>query len=204
MMKKIFFLSLLVFMFTKIDCNQSNQASNSIIYAPWRDSYKGEESALHLLPGQCVFCRYPEQNNDKQQLIIERYKHFFIALNLFPYTKGSLLIIPYKHVKQLNDLTNEERYELIDLINSSITILNQALKPDGANVGINLGKVAGASIPDHLHIHIVPRYKSDMSFIQLIGETRIASWDMNNLYDQLKPYFKKINPLASAQIIPQS
>ena len=73
-------------------------------------------------------------------------------------------------------------------------MLNQALKPDGANVGINLGEIAGATIPDHLHIHIVPRYKSDIGFIQLIGETRVVSFDMNHLYDQLKPYFKKLIP----------
>ena len=197
-MRKILFFSLLIFIFIKADDNQSKQPNNSFIYAPWRDNYLYEEkeNRPHLSPGQCVFCSYPDQNNDKQQLIVMRYKHFFIALNLFPYTKGHLLIIPNKHVKQLNDLSDEERYELIDLINGSLTILNQALKPDGTNVGINLGEVAGASIPDHLHIHILPRYKNDIGFVQLIGETRVASFDMNRLYDQLKPYFKKLIPCS--------
>ena len=79
-------------------------------------------------------------------------------------------------------------------MNDSLTILNQALKPDGANVGINLGKIAGASVPNHLHIHLVPRYKTDITaFIQLIGRAEVASFDMNRLYDELKPYFEKLD-----------
>jgi len=112
-------------------------------------------------------------------------------LNLFPYTKGHLLIIPRKHVGQLSDLSNEERHDLIDLINESINILNQTLKPDGINVGINLGKIAGAGIPDHLHIHLLPRYKNGIAFIQLIAEAKLIPFDMSRVYEKLQPHFEQ-------------
>lgn len=113
-------------------------------------------------------------------------------MNLFPYTEGHLLIIPYRHIKQLSDLSNEERHDLIDLISKSIDILNQTLKPDGTNVGINLGEEAGVSVPSHLHIHVVPRYKNNIGFMEVIAGTRVLSFDMNYLYEKLQPYFKQL------------
>jgi len=191
-MKKVLLFPFLVFTLINTHSNRREKLKNSIIYAPWRDSYLyTEKETPHLLSEKsCVFCAYIKQNNDKQKFILRRYKHYFVALNLFPYTKGHLLIIPYKHVKQLSDLSNEERHDLIDLISDSIDILNQTLKPDGINVGINLGKEAGASIPNHIHIHIVPRYRSNIAFMQLIAEARVLSFDMNRLYEKLQPHFK--------------
>jgi len=191
-MKKISLLSLLIFTSINTHNNRLGQSNNSIIYAPWRDNYLSTEKENPDLLSEkpCVFCKYVKQNNDKQKFILQRYKHHFIILNLFPFTKGHLLIIPYKHVNQLSDLSNEERHDLIDLISESIDILNQTLKPDGINVGINLGEEAGASIPDHLHIHIVPRYKNIIGFMQTIGKAHIISFDMNYLYEKLQPHFK--------------
>lgn len=191
-MKKVLLFSFLVFTLINTHNNGREQPKNSIIYAPWRDNYlSAEKENPDLLSKKpCVFCEYVKQNNDKQKFILQRYKHHFVILNLFPFTKGHLLIIPYQHVKQLSDLSNEERYDLIDLVSESIDILNQTLKPDGINVGINLGEEAGASIPNHLHIHIVPRYKNIVGFMQLVGEARIIGFNMNCLYEKLQPYFK--------------
>jgi len=193
-MKKILLLALLIFTLINTHNNKLKNPNNSIIYAPWRDSYLYTEKENSDLSSKksCVFCAYIKQNNDKQKFILQRYKHHFVILNLFPYTKGHLLIIPHKHVKQLSDLSNEERHDLIDLIDESINIINQTLKPDGINVGINLGEAAGASVPDHLHIHILPRYKSGIAFVQLIAETRLLCFDMNCLYEKLQPHFKQL------------
>ena len=197
-MRKILFLSLFVFMLAKADNKPDQKASDSqpgllkkfFLYAPWRQDKTG---GLRLQPGECVFCKYPKQD-DKEQFILKRHEIFFIALGRFPYTKGHLLIIPYKHVKEPTDLTDKEGHELMDLIKGSLAILNRELKPKpaGANVGINLGEAAGASVPGHLHIHIVPRYKNDTGFVQLIGNTSLASIDLNRLYEKLKGPFKKI------------
>jgi len=193
-MKKTLFLSLLVFILINTHDSRREEPSNSVVYAPWRDSYvraKKRERTDSLSKKPCPFCACTKQNNDKSELILQRSKHSFVALSLSPYTRGHLLIIPYKHVKQLSDLSNEERSALINIINESIDILNQTLKPDGINVGINLGKAAGASVPDHLHIHIVPRYEGDVfSFVQLIGKARFIGFDINRLYEQLKPHFE--------------
>ena len=194
-MKKVLLLSFLVFTLINTHNNRLAGPNNSIVYAPWRDSYLYTEKEDSDLSSEkpCIFCTYIKQNNDKQKFILQRYKYHFVALNLFPYTKGHLLIIPYKHVKQLSDLSNEERYALIDLVSESINILNQTLKPDGINVGINLGEEAGASILNHLHIHIVPRYKNNIGFMQLIGEARVIGFDMNCLYEKLQPHFKQLS-----------
>ena len=188
LMKKVLLLPLLIFTLIEAHNNSLEQQNNSIIYAPWCDKKKDPDP---LSKQPCAFCRCIKQNNDKQELILKRYKHFFVVLSLFPCTKGHLLIIPYRHVKQLSGLLDEERSALINLTSESIDILNQALKPDGINVGINLGKAAGASIPDHLHIHVVPRYnKNTTSFIGIIAEARFIGFDMNCLYEKLQPHFK--------------
>ena len=173
--------------------NRLEQPDSSVVYAPWRDSYVNpkKERPDSLSKKSCPFCACIKQNNDKQELILQRYKYYFVALPIAPYTKGHLLIIPYKHIKQLSDLSNEECLALISLINESIDILNQTLQPDGINIGINLGKAAGASIPDHLHIHVVPRYnKSSTSFFNLIGKAHFIGFDINSLYERLQPHFK--------------
>ena len=189
LMKKVLLLSFLVFTLINTYNNRLGGSNSSIIYAPWCDRKKDPDQ---LLKKSCAFCRCVKQNNDKQELILKRYKHFFVVLSLFPCTKGHLLIIPYRHVKQLSGLLDEERSALINLTSESIDILNQALKPDGINVGINLGKAAGASIPDHLHIHVVPRYNKNntASFIGIIAEARFVGFDINCLYEKLQPHFK--------------
>ena len=194
LMKKVLLFSFLVFTLINAYNNRLGSSNSSIVYAPWRDNYLYEEKESPDLSSEkpCAFCTYIKQSNDKQKFILQRYKYHFVILNLFPYTKGHLLVIPYRHVKQLSDLPNEERHALIDLVGESIDILNQNLKPDGINVGINLGKEAGASIPNHLHIHIVPRYSNSIGFVQLIGEAHVIGFDMNYLYEKLQPHFKQL------------
>ena len=177
----------------------TKQLYRPTLYAPWRNVYLfGSDGTSNDTDKQsCPFCMQLNQHDDKRFLILHRFKHYAIFLNLYPYTPGHLLIIPYDHVKRLGELSQESRFELIELITGSTTILEEILKCDGVNVGINFGRVAGSSIPDHLHVHILPRRKNELAFIQLIGETRIISCDMNKLYEQLQPHFMNLQSSLS-------
>ncbi len=167
------------------------QLSVPTTYAPWRDNYENTTSeSAHT----CVFCRKFAASNDEKLFVLARYKHHAVILNVFPYNKGHLLIIPYEHVPSLQDLSREARIELIELISETLTILQETMKPDAINVGINLGEEAGASIPDHLHIHILPRWKRDRGFLQVLGRGEVISCDLPGVYKRLKPKFEKITP----------
>jgi len=166
------------------------------IFAPWRSSYAGSQDQskkTDTTSAQCVFCSQLQENKDKENFIIKRFKHSFVILNRYPYNAGHLLILPIKHRGSLNELSKSERSELMEITNQSIILLQKSFQNDGVNVGLNLGKSAGAGIPSHLHIHILPRWQGDTNFMPTIAETKIISFDLKKVYEQLRLAFKKLD-----------
>ena len=129
--------------------------------------------------------------DDEKYFILKRGEHCVVTLNLFPYAKGHLLIIPYEHKPTLNDFSPAARAELMELANLSLNILNKKYGFPGANVGFNIGRCAGASIPEHLHMQVVPRRNHEVSFIYVIGNTPVSGVNLRTLYQELKPEFDR-------------
>ena len=151
------------------------------LWAPWRITYVQSESD----PG-CIFCEKPSQDTDEENLIVDRNEHAFSMLNAYPYNNGHIMVIPYRHIAELENLTKEETLSMMSLVNISIGKLKKHLKPQGFNVGINLGKIAGAGIDQHVHMHIVPRWNGDTNFMPVVSETKIISQSLKELYKVLK------------------
>lgn len=159
------------------------------LYAPWRSSYVTDREHKTSKEKSCVFCEKAKSLSDDKEYIIKRYPYCFVMLNTYPYNAGHVMIIPNKHVKDLTELSSEERIELMHALSETVTILNKTLTPDGINIGINLGKAAGAGIPKHLHIHVLPRWEGDTNFMPLLAETKQVSMDLNEIYQILKKAF---------------
>ncbi len=153
------------------------------IYAPWRMTYLKADK-----PNGCVFCKDSLRQED---LILLEGKTAYVMLNLYPYINGHLMVIPYRHVCKLEDLGVEEKLELFDLVDLSVRSLSECLCPEGFNIGVNLGKAAGAGVDDHVHIHVVPRWLGDTNFMTIIGEVRVIPDDLVKTWGKLLPYFKK-------------
>lgn len=148
------------------------------LYSPWRTLYiqsfkdKKEEQG-------CVFCNCDFENfkNDESQIVFNG-NTCFIMLNLYPYNSGHLMVIPKRHLNNINDLTDEETEEIMKLTKLSVNALDMVMKPQGYNIGANLGKAAGAGIDQHLHYHIVPRWIGDVNFMPVIGEVKVISMEL--------------------------
>lgn len=170
------------------------------LYAPWREEYttstaqgpKGQETAG---PEDCVFCVRFAQTNDEENFILARYKYNCILLNRYPYNPGHLLIIPFEHKSSLEDFSVETQKELIQLITHSTALLKKELKAQGMNIGLNLGKAAGAGIPAHLHAHVLPRWQGDTNFLPVLAGAKQVSSDLIKLYKELSSKFKNL-PLS--------
>lgn len=163
------------------------------LYAPWRKKYlTGERNETE--PRVCAFCKSIAEQNDQKHYILQRYTHCFAMLNLYPYNAGHILVIPYAHQPTLEDLTPETRAEIIEVTTQSCTILKQILKAEGINIGLNIGgKVAGGSIPEHLHMHVLPRWAGDTNFLSTLAETKQISVNLPEIYAQLKDKFISTN-----------
>ncbi|MFQ6678790.1 MAG: HIT domain-containing protein [Fidelibacterota bacterium] len=140
----------------------------------------------------CIFCDKPIRDNDREMLILYRGKLAFVMMNLFPYNNGHLLIAPYTHTERSNDLSPDERSEIMELGDASMTILKQAMKAEGFNFGANIGSAGGAGIEEHIHFHVVPRWKGDTNFMPVLGHTKVQVDGLKESYDNLKPHFMKI------------
>ena len=145
------------------------------LWAGWRSRYV--RSADEWNEAGCLFCRLPDED-DAAAFILERGVLGFSVLNRFPYTTGHLMVSQYRHVADLTDLTAAEVEEIWRLMARARRACGEALKPDGFNLGANLGRVAGAGVPDHLHFHLVPRWAGDTSFVTTVGETRVIPEDL--------------------------
>jgi len=159
-----------------------------ILWSPWRNQYvTAEERQLG-----CVFCRLAQgegEEFDASHFVLFRGQSNFIVLNLFPYNTAHLMIIPYAHLAILSDVAKETTDEMMDLAKRAQEIIQIEYKPDGYNLGMNLGKAAGAGVAEHLHLHVMPRWSGDANFMTTIGETRVLSESLPDTYRRLKKHF---------------
>jgi len=155
------------------------------LWSPWRYRY-----VTQAVPQEgCVFCRKMQENDDERNLVLYRGVNNFVLLNLYPYTPGHLMIAPYAHIGQLSEADDAAWMEMTSLTRTAERALQQAYKPDGINLGMNLGKSAGAGIADHIHMHVLPRWHADANFVSVIGETRVLPEALEDTYKKLKPLF---------------
>jgi ATP adenylyltransferase len=144
--------------------------------------------------GGCIFCDHLAENDDESARILYRGPAAFVILNAFPYNTGHLMIAPLRHVGELEETTATERRELMDLISDAVQIIRSAMNPHGFNLGINLGQVAGAGIPGHLHVHVVPRWGGDTNFMPVVGQTKVLPEMLDDTYAKLRPGFDDLGP----------
>ena len=150
------------------------------LWAPWRIEYIKLEK-----PEECIFCKAVKENRDEENLVLWRGKVAFVIMNKFPYNNGHLMIAPYRHVGHFEELTKEELTEMGIILQKCVKVLKKAMSPDGFNVGINIGKIAGAGVEDHIHIHIVPRWSGDTNFMPVISDTRVIPQALHDTYSCL-------------------
>jgi ATP adenylyltransferase len=156
------------------------------LWAPWRLAYVARE-APSKSSDDCFICRGLAESDDRKNLITLRTPLGAVVLNRFPYNNGHLLIAPKAHRSRLDELTSAEILELQHTIGRVIVVLEWLMKPEGFNIGLNLGKVAGAGLPGHLHWHVVPRWNGDTNFMPVLTDVRVISQSLDALYDLLAP-----------------
>ena len=156
------------------------------LWAPWRMGYV---QSVDKKDDGCIFCTKPALTEDRKNLILHRGDHVFIVMNLFPYNNGHLMVIPYQHSSDILNLPHETTAELWLKLCLCKQALSSAFHPDGFNIGMNIGRTAGAGIDQHVHLHIVPRWNGDTNFMPVIGKTKVISQGIEDTYDQLLPYF---------------
>jgi len=159
------------------------------LWAPWRMIYIDQGSKE---PG-CIFCNKSKERDLREALVIAQTAHSVVMLNKYPYNSGHLLLAPKRHEHNLSSLSTEEYSDLNEALRRSVDIVRQALKPGGVNLGMNLGRCAGAGIEDHLHWHVVPRWEGDTNFMPVVGETRVMPQHLLDSYDRLKPHFEQLS-----------
>jgi len=157
------------------------------IWTPWRYQYM-KEAASGKQP-ECIFCDAMARNNDAETLIVHRGAKTFVILNRFPYTSGHVMIVPYAHVAELHLCGSDALGEMMQLAQRMETILRADYKPDGMNLGMNLGRAAGAGVTGHLHLHVLPRWIGDSNFMTVAGETRVQPEDLATTYARLAKAF---------------
>lgn len=158
------------------------------LWTPWRMEYiesaKGEPD-----DGRCMFCDKVASGDDREALILARSERAVAMLNAYPYNPGHMMVAPVRHVAELETLEEPELLETADLLQRSVRALKEVSEPHGFNVGMNLGRVAGAGIPSHLHWHVVPRWNGDTNFMSVVAETRVLPELLAETYAKLRPEF---------------
>jgi len=154
------------------------------LWSPWRIEY-----ILGPKPDACVFCLPETTGEDEKRLVLYRGRTAFVILNKYPYNSGHLMVTPYRHVMGLCDLTIQESHEIMDLLRTCTAIVQESLSPDGVNIGLNLGKAAGAGVREHLHFHLVPRWDGDSSFMAVMDDIKVIPEHLRSTYATLRPHF---------------
>jgi ATP adenylyltransferase len=153
---------------------------------PWRKAYiEGYEKEEG-----CVFCNALKKTDSPKNLIVHRGQRAFVIVNLYPYTNGHIMVAPFEHQASLELLDAETRAEMMELVSQAIVILKKIYHPQAFNIGANIGKAAGAGVPDHVHMHIVPRWTGDSNFMSVIGETRVLPETIEETYQRIKDGWK--------------
>jgi ATP adenylyltransferase len=152
------------------------------LWSPWRMNY----IMNHDKDADCVFCKAINQEDTPENLVIYRAAETFLILNRYPYTSGHLMVVPYAHIAQLEDLPAQTRAELMELAARSVQVLRVLYKPDGFNLGINVGEAAGAGIASHIHLHVVPRWAGDTNFLSSLAQTRVLPENLSDSYRRIR------------------
>jgi ATP adenylyltransferase len=154
------------------------------LWTPWRYAYVSTADRA----GGCVLCD-SQKRNDREALIIHRGRHCYIILNIFPYTSGHVMIVPFEHVDELQKLDPVAATEMMSLAQRMETVLREAYHPDGINLGMNIGKAAGAGVAGHIHMHVLPRWTADSNFMTTVGETRVLPESLEQTWERLRAAF---------------
>ena len=154
-----------------------------VLWAPWRFTYLEKSN---MKSGSCIFVDLPNEEDDERNLILYRGTECFVMLNKYPYASGHLLIAPYQHTSEIEELQDETLLEINQVVGRCIAWLRFAYKPEGFNIGVNLGKSGGAGIPDHIHWHVVPRWDGDTNFMTVTASTRVIPQSLTDTYAKLK------------------
>jgi ATP adenylyltransferase len=158
-----------------------------VLWAPWRMDYIVSDEKE-----ECIFCLGDDRSHDEARLILNAGSMTMVMMNKYPYINGHLLVAPVRHLSDLEGLSHEESLDLLLMVRKSIHILREIMNPEGFNVGLNLGKVAGAGVEEHLHFHIVPRWNGDTNYMTVLGEVRVIPEHIKETYGKLRPYFDRI------------
>jgi ATP adenylyltransferase len=153
------------------------------LWAPWRIRY-----ILGPKETGCFLCAKPSESDDRKNLVLVRDRTCYALLNAYPYNPGHLMIAPYKHTGEMADLAENEMADLMILTRRCQQILTKAMKPEGFNIGINLGQCAGAGVPGHIHVHIVPRWNGDTNYMPVLGDTHVLPQALEELWDTLRQH----------------
>lgn len=172
-----------------IGVNVKNEGNGERLWAPWRIKYIYSQKSEG-----CIFCEANPNTSqeDEKAFVLYRGAKGFVIMNTFPYNNGHLMIAPYRHIGSIEELTQEEVGSIFELVQKSVEVLKLKMKPEGFNIGINLGKVAGAGVEGHIHIHIVPRWTGDTNFMPVISDTKVISQSLQEAYKLLKEGFEEI------------
>ncbi len=150
------------------------------IWAPWRSKFIYTRKRRG-----CIFCRARDARDTAKHFVIQKTRHSFSMLNLYPYNNGHIMVVPKRHKGSLEDLSAAELSDMMSLLNKTTGLLTKMLKPKGYNIGINIGKVSGAGFPGHVHIHVVPRWEGDTNFMPVFSDNKIISESLSALYERL-------------------
>jgi ATP adenylyltransferase len=167
------------------------------LWSPWRMAYILSDQDKHI--EGCVFCDKLAKDQDTENYVVLRGTHCAIVLNLYPYNTGHLMVIPYAHMPSLEDLPVEVQAEMMTAVSKSLRLLRQAMQPDGFNIGINIGRAAGAGIESHVHIHIVPRWEGDTNYMLVLAETRVIPEWLDATYANLRVALENLENEASEE-----
>ncbi|MGC9012153.1 HIT family protein [Thermogladius sp.] len=152
-----------------------------ILWSPWRYQYVKTAAGAQ----ECLFCKLQSARDD-EAYIVYRGRFNFVVLNTFPYNTGHVMVAPYRHVDSLEKMSDEELLELMQLVNKSMAAIRKSLNPEGFNIGVNIGRPAGAGVPGHVHVHVVPRWTGDSNFMPVVAETKTLPMALSEVYKLLK------------------